>query len=58
MFYATVFEPFFSYQQEKDGVNEFIVKEVPANISEFTHTKSVNYAENAVMANESKVEWG
>lgn len=36
-------------------MNEFIVKEVNATIGEFTHTKTVNYAENAIMANESKV---
>jgi hypothetical protein len=39
-------------------VNEFIVKEVNSNISEFTHSKTVNYAENALMANESKVSSG
>lgn len=55
MFYATVFEPFFNYEQEKSGVNEFVVKEVNSTISDLTQTKTVNYAENAIMANESKV---
>lgn len=55
MFYATAFEPFFGVHEERDGVNEFVVKKVNVGINEFVHTKTVNYAENAIMANESKV---
>lgn len=38
-------------------MNEFVVK-IVKNPKDLVHTKSVNYVENALMANESKIKGG
>ena len=46
----SVFEPYINYDVEREGVKEFVVKMVK-NPKEYVHTKTVNYIENAIMAN-------
>ena len=53
----SVFEPYINYDVEREGVKEFVVKLVK-NPKEYVHTKTVNYIENAIMANESKKKGG
>jgi hypothetical protein len=55
-FYAIASEPFINYELEKQGVKEFVVKTVDSSMENSNHPKSVSYAENAIMANESKVD--
>lgn len=52
--YIVVFEPYISYEREKKGVSEFVAKTVKEPKA-FVHAKTIDYIENAMMANFSKV---
>lgn len=58
VFYISVFEPYINYDLEKEGVNDYVVKFVDDTISDLVHTKTVNYIDNALMANKSKALGG
>lgn len=55
--YVSVFEPYINYNVEKEGVSEFVVKFVKQP-KELVHSKTVDYTQNALMANESKLKGG
>lgn len=49
-----LFEPYISYEREKNGVNEYIAK-IVKEPKALVHSKTMDYIENALMANFSKV---
>jgi hypothetical protein len=52
--YIVLFEPYISYERERMGVNEYVAKIVKEPKS-LVHSKTIDYIENALMANFSKV---
>jgi len=53
--YICVFEPYFNYHMERNGVKEYVTKLVKAPKAN-THSKTIDYSENAEIANQSKVK--
>lgn len=54
MLYIVLFEPYIAYEREKFGVNEYVAKLV-REPKALVHSKTMDYVENALMANFSKV---